>query len=111
MKSLLTIALLVLSTASFASNELACFGTEPFFNAKITKGFLGFEVMGDGAVVEPVISKINAQGTNEFAYKVKTKNLNASVITGDCNDGMSDRVYRYHILLEKGNKAYYGCCN
>lgn len=111
MKFFMTLALLLVSATSFAKTDLVCFGTEPFFSAGITGDSLGFGLIGEGDLVEPILSKINARGTNEFAFKVKSQNLSATIITGDCNDGMSDRVYNYHILLEKGNEAFYGCCN
>ncbi len=111
MKKYFALICLVFSMSSFAKTNLACFGTEPFFSAAVTSDSLYFNLIGDEELEEKIISKTNAQGTREFAFTVKSNNLSVSVITGDCNDGMSDRIYSYHLLLEKGDQVYYGCCN
>lgn len=111
MKKYITILCCVFSFTTLASTELACFGTEPFFSAAVTRDSLYFNLFGEREVEEKILSKINARGTREFAFTVKSRSLSVSVITGDCNDGMSDRIYSYHLLLEKGDQVFYGCCN
>lgn len=107
----ISLLLVLFSMNAFARTNLTCVGTEPFFKAQITARSVDFLLLGVGSVSEEITSKTNARGTNEFAYKVKTPSMSASVITGDCNDGMSDRIYSHHLLLEVGSEVYYGCCS
>lgn len=102
---------LVIFSLSFNASALTCYGTEPFFGLAIDSTSMIFGFYGVGELREKIISKTDAQGTKDFAYKVRTNNMSASIITGDCNDGMSDRNYSFHLLLERGNDVFYGCCN
>lgn len=111
MKKVFLVLLFLFSLNIFAQSELRCFGTEPFFSASITENTFAFTLIGLDGISLPIESKTNAHGTRDFAYKVKSQGVEASIITGECNDGMSDRVYSHHILIEIGKNIYYGCCN
>lgn len=101
---------LVILSLSFNASALTCYGTEPFFGLAIDSTSMSFGFYGAEGLSEKIISTTDARGTKGFAYKVRTKNMSASIITGDCNDGMSDRNYPFHLLLERGNDVFYGCC-
>lgn len=103
--------LVMVSFNSFASVNLACVGTEPFFRSVVSSQTIHFELLGTQALSQQVLNKTDARGTKDFAFKVSSPNMSANIITGDCNDGMSDRIYNYHLLLEVGREVYYGCCN
>jgi uncharacterized membrane protein len=68
--------------------------------------------MGDEPVVTKVVSRINATNTQEdFAFVVKSETASATIITGSCNDGMSEDIYTHHIIYTSDDNVMYGCCN
>ena len=110
-KSILALVLALSATAGLAS-EYSCFGTEPFWGAKITKSELMVDDF-ENQSSEVITSKNTAIGVGEeYVFVVKTKNKSMTVVTGECSDGMSDTIYSHHAVLDLGNnKVFYGCCN
>jgi uncharacterized membrane protein len=54
---------------------------------------------------------IQAAGFAEgFAFVTKTKTTTLTVISGECNDGMSDEVYPYHAVYDMAGTVLAGCC-
>ena len=111
MKTTIALILLTLSASSFAS-EYECFGTEPFWGAKITKTELSIDDF-ETQSTSKIMSRETAAGVGEdYAFIVRTKDQTASVIAGECNDGMSDNIYSHHIMIDNvGGRVVYGCCN
>ncbi len=103
--------LLVLSTQTFAT-EYSCFGTEPFWGIKITEKVLKFDEIIEVKADEVILSKTQAHGTmSDYAFLVETDKTQISVVTGECNDGMSDNIYSHHALVKTGSQVLYGCCS
>lgn len=115
MKSTIALLALAFTMASATASEYSCFGTEPFWDVKISKTHMSFSDFDDQPKVEEIISRETAAGVgDEYAFVVKSKSLSATVITGECNDGMSDNIYTHHVMVEGGdvfNRPVYGCCN
>ena len=104
--------LLSFSFQALASTDYSCFGTEPFWGLKLegSKVSLSFP-LGDEVKTEQVISRVTAYGVNEdVAFVVKINNGSATIIGGECNDGMSDEIYPSHIVFASEDSVYYGCC-
>lgn len=112
MKKIWILSLLALSFSASAQTEYSCFGTEPFWGLKMNSKEIAFDIAGENSPkIEKIVSKTSAQGMVEtFAFAVKTQNSTATIITGECNDGMSDNIYPLHIFYTTGKSAFYGCC-
>ena len=113
MKKFITLLALTLSVSAMADTNYSCFGTEPFWNFSIQGENATFS-MGDTSVNEQVASITSAEGTPEdFAFLLTTdRGATASIIAGQCNDGMSDNVYTHNILYKSSEgSVFYGCCN
>jgi len=114
MKTIIALLALAFSVSSATASEYECFGTEPFWGAKITDSHISVDNF-ESKFSEKITSRETAAGVgDEYAFVVKTKKLSASVITGECNDGMSDNIYSHHIILEGADsfsRPLYGCCN
>lgn len=112
----LTFALLALAftLSSASASEYSCFGTEPFWGVNITPTEMSFDDV-ETVKTEKITSRESAAGVgDEFAFVVKSKSYSATVIMGECNDGMSDNIYSHHIMFEGAdgyNRPVYGCCN
>lgn len=114
--------LAILLTFSFAVSAMAesnysCGGTEPFWGLTIKGNKMSVSApLGDEAVVEEITSRTSAAGTGEeYVFVAKTQNMSATIVTGECSDGMSDEVFSHHIVYTTGSSddigVYYGCCN
>ncbi len=122
MKKAVALALFSLfSTLATASEipALRCLGTVPFWGVKT-------QVNGTLTYADPITMGVtrylnaellNAAGTSgDFAFQIKAvdstnKSLKLNVIKTVCNDGMSDEVYTYSVLVETEIGMLFGCCN
>lgn len=112
-KIILVLVAVFFSFQTFASADFSCFGTEPFWGLKLegSKVSLSFP-LGEEAKTEKVISRITAYGVSEdVAFVVKINNGSATIIAGECSDGMSDEIYPFHIVFSSDDNVFYGCCN
>ncbi len=119
---LLLLTLLLVTFSSTASADalpaLSCFGTEPFWNLTTTsEGTLTFG--NPGSLESKTLTHttlVNASGTaGGFAFQIEAKStdhyrIKLNVIKGECNDGMSDRIYPFSTLVEAEGVVFYGCC-
>jgi uncharacterized membrane protein len=111
-----TIALLAFafSLTAFAGSDYSCMGTEPFWGLELVgnKVSVNFPLGDDGIETEAVVSRTEAAGYSEgVAFVVKTGTASATIVAGECSDGMSDQIYTNHIVYTKGDSVFYGCCN
>lgn len=114
MKKIITLLALTLSVSAMASSDLSCSGTEPFWDLKIVGNTVTFNQLlaDDSTTQEEVVSRVDAHGyATDFAFVVKTENATATIVTGECSDGMSDNVYEKHIMYTTKDSVLYGCCN
>lgn len=111
MKKLL-IASFVLASFNSMALDLSCFGTEPFWGLKLTDKTITYSSPEqEEDMVLKVLAKNSAVGSSEnFAFVVDTKYSSLTVISGECNDGMSDGTYPYHAVFKRDNVVLYGCC-
>jgi uncharacterized membrane protein len=103
----------VFSMSSSFAATLNCGGTEPFWGLKVTDKIMTFSSPElEKPIALKVISRKEAAGfTAGFAFVVKSKFANLSVITGECSDGMSDEVHSHHAIFENGGTVFAGCCD
>jgi uncharacterized membrane protein len=111
-----TIALLAFafSLTAFAGSDYSCMGTEPFWGLELVGNKVSVNLsLGDDEIkTEAVVSRIQAAGYSDgVAFVVKTGSASATIVLGECSDGMSDQVYTNHIVYTKGDAVLYGCCN
>ncbi len=113
MKKLIVLLSIVMSSSLLAS-DLSCGGTEPFWDLEIkgsTVTYNGF-FADETTTKEEIVSKTNAAGlADDFAFVIKTPNATATIVTGECSDGMSDTIYSQHIMYTTADSVLYGCCN
>lgn len=93
------------------ASDFSCFGTEPFWGLKITDKAIYLDTFEETKTKEEILSKQTAAGVGEeYAFVVKTNESTISVITGACNDGMSDNIYSHHVIYTNSQSTLYGCC-
>ena len=85
-------------------------GNEPFWNLNIKSGLVSFKASDwkNELIARNVqIEKIN----NSTIYNLKSngKEWKITVIDRFCNDGMSDIIYEYHVVVHYEGKDYFGC--
>ena len=112
MKKLIALLVFTFSVSTMAG-DLTCSGTEPFWGLQIKRDkvlFFGPKVKI--ITTEKIMSKRDAVNTNsDFAFVVTTESkATATVVTGECNDGMSDKTYSKHIIYKNNEFVLYGCC-
>lgn len=113
MKKLIVLLAMATSFSAMAA-DLSCGGTEPFWDLEIKGNTVIYNSFfeDDSTTREAIISKTDGAGlAPDFAYVVKTANATATIITGECSDGMSDTVYEKHIMYTTATSVLYGCCN
>ncbi len=87
MKKLILIAAALISVNSMA---LSCHGTEPFWSAQINEESVTFEFAGEEAEV--------------------LSSDSVSLNDVECNNGMSDFMYPFEVVIKVGHGSVYGCC-
>ncbi len=113
MKTFIVLATLLTSMSSFAGlNGYECVGTEPFFSLSIKGKNLSLNdtVKTTKATVDAPLNAIGMSPGNVTVYKNKKADINVTIVSGDCSDGMSDNTYAYHMVYTKGATVLYGCC-
>lgn len=108
---LLTIALLLSSYAqAFA---ILCRGTEPFWSASVSDTSIEMELFGTEKKSISIKTTGSPRGmTEEFIkiyYDEKNKPV-ATVLSDECNDGMSDFIYEKEVIIYMPEETFYGCC-
>lgn len=113
MKILLLVASFVFSSQILASNK-TCFGTEPFWNMKVSESHVSFnDFSSEADEVSEIISKDSAAGTGlDFVTVIKTEEKVITTIQNSCNDGMSDEIYPFEVVVtdNESGLVLYGCC-
>jgi uncharacterized membrane protein len=113
MKKLIVLALMLSSVSSFAGIKgYKCSGTEPFFGLSIVGKTL---TLNDTVKTTKTLvdAPLNAAGMSEgfvSVYKNKKSDINLTIVSGSCSDGMSDNTYDYNMVYTKGSIVLYGCC-
>lgn len=113
MKKLIAFIALTVSISTMAG-DLSCVGTEPFWGLKMKRDQIIFSSPRIKIITtEKIISKQDAANTNsDFAFVVTTESkATATIVTGQCNDGMSDNIYSKHIIYKNDDMVLYGCCD
>ena len=125
-KTFFIISTLLFTFSSFAAEKntykLTCGGTEPFWSLKIKQQDITFRSPGNLKATGYYGAKTTeAAGMSAgYAFQIEAsreagkKNISLSVIQAGmngCSDGMSDEVYKFHILAKIDGMILSGCCN
>lgn len=112
MKKFIAILILTFSFSALANSNYKCFGTEPFWGMELVNNSLTLDLFDEEKITEEVLSRDTAAGlATEFAFIAKTNKSSATIVTGECSDGMSDRIYSHHVVYTDGKVVLYGCCD
>lgn len=98
---------------SFLPAEVKALGTEPFWNADITREQLTWttpENLEAGGVTVPVTRADGAENVL-FTATIDGQLLQILVTPGTCSDGMSDNVYPFTVERTLGEESVPGCAD
>lgn len=110
MKKMITILALVLSASAMADIDYACVGKMPSWNFKIAGDTATFS-NDKTTKTEKIAKRISAVNSIlDYAFYVSTASGSASILAGECSDGLSDDVYSHQILYKTGDTVLTGCC-
>lgn len=84
-------------------------GTEPFWNAEVTEGTVLYTTPEDQQGQRARVSRTDKAGGAEFSGKLGTAAVHLDVTRRACSDGMSDRTYRFTVILTIGSERRDGC--
>jgi uncharacterized membrane protein len=85
-------------------------GTEPFWSLDIGPSGLRFTTPEDSAGIRTPAVPAEARGDSlHWSAAVERASLDVMLWPGDCSDGMSDRVWKYHAAVRVDTTAYRGC--
>jgi heat shock protein HslJ len=80
-------------------------GTEPFWGLTIESGVMTFQRAG-----EPDVSASSYEARPSFnGWRYVSDRITADVTFTQCNDGMSDNVYKDTVTVMVDNVQYKGC--
>ncbi|MBL6991407.1 MAG: hypothetical protein ISR65_16610 [Bacteriovoracaceae bacterium] len=93
-------------------HALDCFGTEPFWGAKVSDSSVELNMMDNKISTFPILKTLAAAGMTSKFLKVYSDNRGpvATVISQKCNDGMSDIVHPKEVVIYTPTAVLYGCC-
>lgn len=116
MKLLIGLAVSFICSSAFAAanNELACFGTEPFWDLSLSDSSGEFKGVSPGEKANYKVVKVGtAFGTSPEYMRVFHDNRGpfAVVTLKECSDGMSENVHSHEVKLFTSQGSYTGCCN
>ena len=113
MKSAFLALALTLASLSTHAATYNCVGTEPFWNLKVTDKTMTYSNPAlESTMTLKVTSVADAVGfTPGFARIIRSKYTRLTLISGACNDGMSDDTFTHHAMFESAEGIFAGCCN
>jgi len=115
LKIILSSALILSRQPAFSQEkpELQCFGTEPFWVASLYQDKVTFTLLGEETleIKGDLITPLGVAA--EYAQNFVSESLVISSLSGQCNDGMSDRLYSRHAMAQfigEKKMGLLGCC-
>ncbi len=113
--------LFIMSLSAYASpkNErhMSCAGTEPFWGVLIQGNVISYDDPNLETPIKYWDARIEgAIGAPAHAFQIKASRLHGKekielyITHTDCNDGMSDEIYPYQVILNQNDIIEYGCC-
>lgn len=97
--------------ASDVPAKLSALGTEPFWNARIDGSDLVYTTPEDQKGQHARLTRIDKAGGTEFSGKLGASAIHLDVTRRTCSDGMSDRTYRFTVVLTIGSERRDGCAS
>lgn len=83
--------------------DFTCFGTEPFWDVKISEGRdISFDIMGNQVKFTTGIPEYQETGKDEFSYSASSDkySIKVAIKKSECGDGMSDNIYPYTVTAD-----------
>jgi uncharacterized membrane protein len=93
--------------------QLQCFGTEPFWVASVYSDRTTFTLLGEETLEIKGELLTPAGVSSKYAQNFVSETVIIASLSGQCNDGMSDRLYARQGLVQflEGKKiGLIGCC-
>lgn len=116
MKKLIAVLFLLLFQVTYSQEnndfkdgyDFTCFGTEPFWNVKISEGRdISFDIMGNQMKFTTGAPEYTEIAKDEFSYSASSDkySIKVTVKKSECGDGMSDNIYPYSVSADVTDKA------
>ena len=86
-------------------------GTEPFWGARIANGTLNYSTPENIDGQEIAVTRFAGRGGLSFSGELDGEALDLAVTPGECNDGMSDRIYPFTATMQIGSRQLMGCAH
>lgn len=98
--------------------KTSCLGTEPFWSLNVQDGQIRFDMAGTAPNIYELIERRSFNGTSaDFAEALTgehvgdfAESISVSILLQQCSDGMSDNLYPYRTVIQKGHQFFTGCC-
>jgi len=84
-------------------------GTEPFWGGDVTGERLTYKTPDDLDGQTVTVSRFAGRGGLSYSGTLNETGFTMAVTTGQCSDGMSDRLYPYVVTLQLGDTMRTGC--
>lgn len=97
------------SPGKTAEKGYNCIGTEPFWNVKVEKTGIIFQLLGEEPVTYPYSPAQKKDATSVYETSAGGSRIKVIITEGSCSDGMSDASYPYHAQVERDGESYRGC--
>lgn len=89
--------------------RIRAIGTEPFWNAEISGDMLTYTTPEDQKGQRAALVRRDVASGAEFSGKLGRAAIHIAVSKRPCSDGMSDRSYRFTVVLTLGSEQRQGC--
>lgn len=90
--------------------ELHFRGTEPFWGGEITGNEMTYRTPARPEGLPITVSRFNGRGGFSYSGKLDGVDFTLAVAPGQCSDGMSDRIYPFAVMLQRGEQQQlHGC--
>ena len=89
--------------------ELRFRGTEPFWGGEVTGSEMVYRTPGQPEGKRVTISRFNGRGGFSYSGKLDGVTFTMAVTPGKCSDGMSDRLYPFVVMMQRGEQVLHGC--
>lgn len=85
-------------------------GTEPGWTAEITSTTINYAGnYGETQIRVPIRTTVPTPGGIRYSGSANGQKIEVDILYAQCNDGMSDRLYRHKVALTANGTTYTGC--
>jgi len=84
-------------------------GAEPFWGGEATRSTILYSTPEDPYGLHIAVERFAGRNGVSFSGRFRGKDFVMAVSPGRCSDGMSDRVYPFHVVLKVLDETREGC--